>query len=86
VDRARLRQLALDWLRGDLDRWRKLLEGDAADTRANVVETLKHWQTDSDLDGVRDAEALAKLPEAEREEWGRLWAEVEELLKKVSGR
>jgi hypothetical protein len=81
-ERARLRQQALDWLRADLDRWRKLLEGDSADVRAKVVKTLKHWQTDSDLSGVRDpgAPGLAKLPEAEREAWGKLWAEVAELL------
>jgi len=79
-ERTRLRQQALDWLRADLESWRKLLEGDSADARATVVGTLKHWQTDSDLAGVRDAEALAKLPEAEREAWGRLWADVGQLL------
>jgi len=79
-ERARLRLQALDWLRADLESWRKLLEGDSADARATVVKTLKHWQSDSDLVGVRDAEALAKLPEAEREAWGKLWAEVAELL------
>jgi hypothetical protein len=31
---------------------------------------------------VRDKEPLAKLPEAEQEVWRKLWADVEELLKK----
>jgi hypothetical protein len=44
---------------------------------------LKHSQQDSDLASVRDAAALAKLPEAERAEWNKLWAEVEALLKKA---
>jgi hypothetical protein len=83
--RERWRQQALDWLRAELDSWRKLLEGDSAGARAKVIATLKHWQTDSDLAGVRDAEALAKLPEAEREAWGKLWADVAELLKEGSG-
>ena len=57
-----------------------------ADARAKAVAAFKHWQTDSDLAGVRDpgAPGLAKLPEAEREVWGRLWAEVAELLKEGS--
>jgi hypothetical protein len=85
AERARLRQQAFEWLRADLDCWRKLLEGDSADSRARVVKTLKHWQTDSDLAGVRDPAALglAKLPEPEREAWSKLWAEVGELIREA---
>ena len=36
----------------------------------------------ADLAGPRDAAALEKLPDAEHAEWKKLWAEVEELLKK----
>jgi tetratricopeptide (TPR) repeat protein len=81
---ARLRQQSLDWLRADLESWRKQFEGGSAEARAKMVKTLKHWQTDSDLAGVHDAEALAKLPEAEREAWGKLWADVAELLNEGS--
>ena len=49
-----------------------------------VAKTLQHWKTDADLAGVRDADALAKLPEPERAEWRTLWDEVDSLLKKVS--
>jgi hypothetical protein len=45
---------------------------------------LKHWQEDSDLAGVRDKEALEKLPEGEREAWRTLWAEVEALRQKAA--
>ena len=48
-----------------------------------MQRTLKHWQEDTDLVGLRDAAALAKLPEAERAEWQKLWAEVESLRKKA---
>jgi hypothetical protein len=48
-----------------------------------VVQTLRHWQTDPDLAGVRDKEAFATLPEAEREAWRKLWGDVEGLLQKV---
>jgi hypothetical protein len=48
-----------------------------------VQQTLQHWRTDTDLAGVRDATALAKLPEAEREACRKLWADVNGLLKKA---
>jgi len=47
---------------------------------------LKHWQADSDLAGVRDAAALAGLPEAERADWQRLWADVQAVLEKAGGK
>ena len=47
------------------------------------MQTLQHWKVDPDLAGVRDAAALAKLPEAERKEWRTLWAEVDRLLKRA---
>ena len=46
------------------------------------MQILIHWRADSDLAGVRDAGALAKLPESERVAWRSLWAEVDALLAK----
>ena len=48
-----------------------------------VAKALNHWKKDPDLAGVRDDEELAKLPEAEREAWKTLWADVAALLKRV---
>jgi serine/threonine-protein kinase len=82
-ERTRLRQQALDWLRADLAlRTRQLESGKPAD-RAEVQEALRHWQQDSDLAGLRDAAALAKLPVDERAACAKLWADVAELLKKT---
>ena len=53
--------------------------------RATVRLVLEHWKADPDLAGVRDEAELAKLPEAERQAWHALWAEVEALLKKAQG-
>jgi tetratricopeptide (TPR) repeat protein len=75
-ERARLRQQALDWLRADLALWAKTTD------RAVLQRTLAHWQQDPDLASLRDKDALAKLPEAEREAWKKLWQEVEALLTK----
>ena len=44
---------------------------------------MKHWQTDADLAGLRDKDALAKLPEAEAMVCRQLWADVDALLARV---
>ena len=49
-----------------------------------VAKALHHWKADADLAGVRDADGLAKLPEAERTEWIKLWGEVDALLAKAA--
>ncbi len=83
-EQARLRQRALGWLRADLGFWSGLAGKDDPRARQAVRQTLGHWQQDADLAGVRDKEALAKLPEAERKEWQKLWADVAALLEKSS--
>jgi tetratricopeptide (TPR) repeat protein len=61
----------LAWLRADLAlRTRLVNEG------KGVVLSLADWQSESDLASVRDLAELAKLPEAEREPWQRIWADV----------
>jgi hypothetical protein len=82
-ERARLRQQALGWLRANLAMWGKQAEGGQPQTRALVQKTLQHWKEDADLAGVRDAAALVRLPEAERAEWKKLWADVEATRKKA---
>jgi serine/threonine-protein kinase len=81
--RVKLRAQALGWLKADRDAWAKLLEAGPPQARAAIVQTLQHWTEDTDLAGVRDAAALAKLPEAERKEWQALWADVDRLLKQA---
>jgi serine/threonine-protein kinase len=78
-ERARLRQQALGWLRADLAAW-----AGAAD-RTPVPRTLRRWQQDADLAGVRDPEALAQLPQPEREAWAQLWSDVADLLRQTGG-
>jgi serine/threonine protein kinase len=81
--KAKLRRQALDWLKAELAAWGKLLESGPPQARPAIVQTLDHWKQDGDLAGIRDAEALARLPEAERTEWRALWSEVETLLKRA---
>jgi tetratricopeptide (TPR) repeat protein len=70
-ERAGLRRQALDWLRADLALRAKLLQDGKP-----VGWALMIWQTDPALAGVRDSTPLAKLPDDERKEWQRLWADV----------
>ncbi len=79
----RLRKQALDWLQADLALWRKRLDQGTSQAGTEVKEALRRWQQDTHLTRVRDAAALARLPEAERAEWQKLWADVAALLKKA---
>ncbi len=78
-ERARWRRHALDWLRAELTTWPRSAEAD----RAAAQRTLRRWQYDPDLAGVRDPAALGKLPDAERDAWRQLWADVDALLQRV---
>jgi serine/threonine-protein kinase len=83
-ERARWRRQALDWLRADLAWWSKNLARVDAEDRTRIAQRIRHWQSDPDLAGVRDRTALDKLPEAERHEWHKLWADVKALLERAS--
>ncbi len=82
-ERARPRQQALDWLRADLAVYAKRLQSGSSIARRLVTQQMHHWQKDSDLAGIRDKAALAKLPAEEQRACTQLWAEVAALLKKA---
>ncbi len=81
--KARWRKQAIDWLKADLAAWSKVLEKGPPAARQSVSETLQHWKADADLAGLRDAAALAKLPEAEQKACRALWADVDAFVKKT---
>jgi len=83
-ERARLRRQSFDWLRADLAAWRHVLDKEPEKIRPVVLKTMQHWQQDKDFAGVRDSAALTKLPEAERQEWQKLWAEVDQLRQEAA--
>jgi hypothetical protein len=70
-------------LRADLAAYTKLLDDGKPEARTLVRQLLAHRQKDTDLAGLRDAAALAKLPAEEREACQKFWADVESLLKRV---
>ncbi len=85
-ERARLRSLALDWLCADLEAQGRLLEKGPPRAAANVATSLQHWLMDPDFEGVRGPQALAKLSEAERPAWQKLWKDVADMLKQAQGK
>src|SRR5262249_14751691 len=78
-----LRELARRWLAHHLDVGKKLAASGKTADRERVRAGLVRWLEDPDLAGVRDKPALEKLPDAERAEWEKLWADVSDVLKKV---
>jgi tetratricopeptide (TPR) repeat protein/serine/threonine protein kinase len=78
-EHARLRRQALDWLRADLGAWRERLDKEQDKARPTIVQQMTHWQCDPDLAGVRDPQALMRLPEVERQPWQKLWQDVQTL-------
>jgi serine/threonine-protein kinase len=78
AERARFRMLGLTWLRRNLDGQAKRPEAQIARMR----DDLLNWRTDADLAGVR-GDAIDKLPEAERADWRKFWADHADLLKKA---
>ena len=80
---SRLRGQSLTWLRAELDSWDSKLQRNPDKIGSEVRKRMQHWQHDTDFDGVRDAKALAKLPEAECREWQALWDKVAELERRA---
>jgi tetratricopeptide (TPR) repeat protein len=83
--RARLRIQSLDWLKAELTAWGKVVDKSDPSAQAVVTQILQHWKVDTDLTGIRDGEALSKLPEAERKAWQSLWADVDRLFQRAVG-
>jgi tetratricopeptide (TPR) repeat protein len=83
--RARLRRQALDWLRADLDLRAKQVAGNRPKDRAAARMALACWLGNADFAGVR-GDAVAKLPESERQGWRTLWADVAKTLARARGR
>jgi serine/threonine protein kinase/tetratricopeptide (TPR) repeat protein len=79
-ERARLRRQALSWLRTDLEAWGRRLDKEPGKVRPVILKQLRHWLDDTAFAAVRGPQALAKLPEPERQPWQRLWDDVASTL------
>jgi hypothetical protein len=75
--KVRRRDQALVWLKAELA---DAVASGPAQTRVSAYWRLCEWRNDDRLACVREPEALAKLPLAERKQWEAFWAEVEAMI------
>ncbi len=85
-ERSRWRNQARTWLRADLAAWMKTLNKGSTESHNAAQQSLRHWQEDSDLDGLRNPMALSRLPAAEQEDCHKLWREVEAALNETAAK
>ncbi len=79
-ERARWRRQALEWLRADLALWDRRASSTTAPQRLAARRALNQWCTHDAFRAVRDEKARGSLPEAERAEWKKFWADTTALL------
>ena len=64
--------------------WRSAFEKDPTKAKIGVDYEMLQWQQSPSLACVRGEAARAKLPEAERREWQKLWEDVAELERRAA--
>jgi Flp pilus assembly protein TadD len=79
-DRADLRAKALTWLRDELVLLKEKAASAKAADRAEAAQKLSHALRDVDLASTRGGKGRNAWSNAERDEWGRFWAEVHSTL------
>jgi serine/threonine-protein kinase len=82
-ERGSLRKQARNWLRLDLLACAKKMETGTAADRIQAQKTLSLWPDDPALAGLRDSDALGKLPPTERQECSMLWRDLDTLLERA---
>jgi tetratricopeptide (TPR) repeat protein len=80
AERAQWRKQAQDWLRADLRMWTAKLNGDSQMERDLANKVLKTWQTEPDLAGLREPDALDQLSDDERKGYLEMWRDIRALL------
>jgi hypothetical protein len=78
-----LRSQALGYLTDDLAFWRGIWQADPTKNRSLINQRMAHWLKDTDLALTRD---FAKLPEAARPLWQKLWDDVRKLHEQTGKR
>jgi hypothetical protein len=83
--RVGLRRQARDWLRAELEAQRRLLEEEPKNAGGPVADDLQQLLGNFHFAGVRGPEALARLPEPERQAWQKFWADVADTRARAEG-
>jgi hypothetical protein len=83
-DRARWRQQAGSWLKAVTTAWVRQLESRTPADRVTAVRELRLIRKRPEFAGVRDLDALARLPEKEWVVWRRLCDDVDKAIAKAA--
>jgi serine/threonine-protein kinase len=83
ADRTHFRDQARQCLASDLDSCEQQFQHGGTD-RQNAEHTLSNWLKSEDMAGVRDANALEKLPAEERKQWTDQWQRASDLARRAS--
>src|SRR5262249_6826077 len=75
--RAQLLRQSLAWLRGNLDFRRRVMATGQPQGFQGARNSALLWKGEPELACVREPDALARLPEAERAAWQAFWVEVD---------
>jgi hypothetical protein len=59
------------------------VHSDPAAGRGPMRQAFEKWRAEPDLADVRDPDALDKLPTTEREEWRKLWGDLDARLAQI---
>jgi hypothetical protein len=80
TEKAAWRKQSCKWLTSELESMAPRMQSAPTENRDPSIWLLKQWQINSYLAGLRDPNALEKLPADERQEWIKLWSDVTRLI------
>ncbi len=83
AEQARWRKQAREWLQADLAAWARNLDHGPPADRLSVIRILTHWRADPDMAGLRDPDALDKMPMTESQECRKLSSDLDTLLTRL---
>jgi len=78
--RTRWRNQARIWLEADFPHWMDTLQSSDQSYRELAAKMLKLRQVDPDLAGIRDQNAISKLPASEQIPWLDFWTKLDAAL------
>jgi eukaryotic-like serine/threonine-protein kinase len=80
TEKAAWRMQSCKWLTSELESMARRMQSAPTENPDPSIWLLKQWQINSYFAGLRDHNALEKLPAEERQEWIKLWSDVADLI------
>ncbi|MBX3358890.1 MAG: protein kinase [Phycisphaeraceae bacterium] len=80
TERVRLLNIAVSWLRADIEGWSAVLAGGKEPERQTLLRTVYSWRWEPRLASIRDARPLRSWPQEQQAQCRMLWRELETLI------